>query len=321
MGLTIHGSLTYSGRSEANALKTVQKIREIALELPFEDVSEIFVLKGDDANYENHRGKDENSDMLSWMLIQAQESVDCPWHDGRSMRVSPEVCIAFNAYPGWGCEPLNIGLCRFPKTVEWDYNAMDDKKYQRKSGLMNWQKFHNDFPNGHDGLTRKLRTKLDGWRWSSFCKTQYASNPKCGGMPNFVKCHVSVITLLEETAKLPSMKVRINDEGHFGPSNHSDDWREARKEGREPTYVDHEATHDIEILCNECGEYNELIAGFHGGLKDIFGGDVESPITAYPDFEQLEFRGRKDSAELRKIIVILDAIAKKTRTTDEEDVA
>ena len=33
-----------------------------------------------------------------------------------------------------------------------------------------------------------LKTGLSGWRWSSFCKTQYASNPQCGGVPHFLRC-------------------------------------------------------------------------------------------------------------------------------------
>ena len=84
-----------------------------------------------------------------------------------------------------------------------------------------------------------MPTKLTGWNWGSFCKTQYASDPNCGGIPNFLRCHISVITLLDRMAKLPGLKVTVDDEGKYGPHLFSDDWEEATKAGRKPTYRRH----------------------------------------------------------------------------------
>ena len=44
--------------------------------------------------------------------------------------------------------------------------------------------------------------KLKGWSWLSFCKTHYASDPRCGGLPNFLRCHLGVVALLDEAKNL-----------------------------------------------------------------------------------------------------------------------
>ncbi len=82
---------------------------------------------------------------------------------GRTFR--PHHLIAFTIRPGDGCEAANFGLCQYPKTI---------------------------LDNG-----RRIRTKVSGWRWWSFCKTQYASNPACGGLPNFLRCHIGLVRLLD----------------------------------------------------------------------------------------------------------------------------
>ena len=46
----------------------------------------------------------------------------------------------------------------------------------------------------------------------------------------------------------------------------------------------------------ELGEWNEMIAAAFGGLKDAMGDAgvvLQSPISNYANFEQLEFRGQK----------------------------
>ncbi len=142
---------------------------------------------------------------------------------------------------------------------------------------------------------RTVPTKLTGWYWRSFCKTQYASDPTCGGIPNFLRCHISVITLLDRMAKLPGLKVTVDDEGKYGPSTYSDDWKEAHAAGRKPTYRRHKGQYNPAALAKEVGEWNTMIAGFAGALNDALAGSgigMEAPITDFPDFEQLEFKGR-----------------------------
>jgi hypothetical protein len=53
--------------------------------------------------------------------------------------------------------------------------------------------------------------------WSSFCKTQFANDPRCGGWKNFVTAHLSVLALLENLRSL-GFKVTVSDEGGFWES-------------------------------------------------------------------------------------------------------
>jgi len=50
--------------------------------------------------------------------------------------------------------------------------------------------------------------------WSSFCKTQYANSPECGGWKNFARAHIAVLAVLEHLQSL-GFKVVVGDEGHF----------------------------------------------------------------------------------------------------------
>jgi hypothetical protein len=138
---------------------------------------------------------------------------------------------------------------------------------------------------------RKVKTRLGGWYWSSFCKTQYASDPSCGGIPNFLRCHISVVTLLDRIATLPTMKVRLKDEGKYGRSYYTDDpWVE------KPTYTWHDGKYDPKALAAEVGGWNAMIAAQVGALDDMLeasGSPIKgsSAIQGYPNFEQLEFQG------------------------------
>src|ERR1019366_6319062 len=144
--------------------------------------------------------------------------------------------IAFKAWPGEGCEESNFGLCQYPAEIV-------------------------------DPRHGKLKTKLSGWRWASFVKTQYSSDPGCGGVPNFLRCHLTVIALLDRARQLGCLD-SVSDEGGF--------W-EQRK---------------VEALVKEIGSWNEMIAAFGGRLKDVLGAGVVMPIGEYPNFEQLEHAGQ-----------------------------
>ena len=305
MGLTIHYNLKYKGN---NPEQIVYKMRQIAMDLPFESVGNVYDVVGDECNYNNC--KDET---LRWLLIQANESVTFPWNKRLSRDVKPKKVIAFTTYPGDGCEPANFGLCLFPTEVELEYKLKDDEKFQsQKNGCFHefdykkWDRYCkknniNQFSNfpPNDSEKRIVPTKLKDWSWGSFCKTQYASQPDCGGIPNFLKCHISVITALDKMAKLPGVKVQTNDEGHYGSARYSDDYREAEAAGRRATYVWHEGRYNPKELVKEIGEWNEMIAATFGALKDVIGTapsgesmEIVAPIRSFPNFEQLEFRGQ-----------------------------
>lgn len=247
MGLTIHWGLRSSVRSVKKARELVAHLHGRALDLPFEQVGDIVELSGAECDLEAR----EKHDPLGWLLIQAGEYISRPARGGgmQSYSVAPTHAIAFTAIPGPGCEAANFGLCRYPAALEIEA----EERFVYGKGFVRSQ--------------RRIRTGLSGWRWSSFCKTQYASNPNCGGVQNFLRCHLAVIKLLDHAKSLGILD-GVSDEGDF--------WEHR----------------DVRALAQSVGEWNQMIAAFAGQVKDWYDGDVESAITDFPDFEHLEARGR-----------------------------
>ncbi|HLO49391.1 MAG TPA: hypothetical protein VK211_13330 [Kamptonema sp.] len=146
--------------------------------------------------------------------------------------VAASRAIAFCTWPGQGCEAATFGLALHPK---------------------------------------QTATDLTGWSWSSFCKTQYASNPEYGGIEHFLKCHLLVIKMLDSAQELGILN-RVSDEGKY--------W---------------ENRNNIQELAECVGNYNALVAAVVGRISNLFGeGSKErtySPISDYPNFEYLEAEG------------------------------
>ena len=235
MGLTVHYRLHSDTRSATEARRLVEELRKRALDLPFVEVGQVVELKGDACDYEK-RGRDDPN---RWMLIQAGQYVE---RENIHYHVEAKHVIAFSADPGEGCEQANFGVCLYPAVL-----AIQDPR---------------------TGHPRRLRTELKGWCWSSFCKTQYASGAQYGGVPNFLRCHLTVIRLLDHVKQF-GILASVSDEGDY--------WEKR----------------DIKALAQEVGEWNEGMAGLVGKLKDLFGGNLEAPITEFPDFEHLEAKGRQ----------------------------
>jgi len=279
MGLTVHYGMKSSTKSIKRARYYVEQMRQLALDLPFEEVGEIIEVKNPtDETIDRLKDKNES---LRWMLIQAQQIVSPPWNKKASTWCSPTHMFAVNVWPGPGSEPANMGLCLYPETIKFDY--------------------------------ADLPTKLTGWRWRSFCKTQYASNPNCGGIPNFLRCHISLITLLDRISELPTIKVSIDDEGKYGPSHYTDNWRVPN-----PVYTWHEGKYNVKALVEEIGNWNDMIAAFAGALGDAVksqGMEFVSPITEFPNFEQLEFKGAQNTdTNVDMFLKVMKEIAKKNTT-------
>jgi hypothetical protein len=142
-------------------------------------------------------------------------------------------------------------------------------RYAMKARLYLDVKFGNpgvrDIEDPRTGHSRRLRTGLTGWRWSSFCKTEYASRH---GLDHFVRCHLCVVRMLDHAAKL-GILASVTDEGDY--------WQKR----------------DVQALAKEVGEWNENMAALVGQMKDLLGGEVKAPIAEFPDFEHLEMRGRR----------------------------
>jgi hypothetical protein len=232
VGLTIHYRLQSDTRSAKEARRLVEELRKRALDLPFAEVGDVVELKGDACQFDRY-GQDHPH---RWLLVQAGQYVE---REHIHYSVMPKHVVAFSAWPGEGCEEANFGLCIYPGVL--------------------------DITDPRTGRARKLRTELAGWCWSSFCKTQYATQ---NGLDHFLRCHLSVIRMLDYAKQL-GILASVNDEGDF--------WEKR----------------DVQSLAREVGEWNEGMAGLVGQLKDMFGGGFDAPIAQFPDFEHLEARGRK----------------------------
>jgi hypothetical protein len=241
MGLTVHYALHAPIRSPRRAKELMEQLRSKALDLSFKEVGEVVELAGRECMYENR----ERDDPLRWLLTQARQivAVGDEYH-----QVRPDRLVAFSTWPGEGCEQANFGLAVYPKTVE-----VQDRS----------------------GRTRALPTSIKGWSWKSFCKTEYASDPALGGVENFLRCHLSVIHLLDHAQALGILE-EVKDEGSY--------WEKR----------------DIRSLAEEVGRWNEHIAGIVGRMKDALGGDIEAAILRFQNFEHLEAKGRKERDRKRE---------------------
>src|ERR1017187_3291687 len=218
MGLTIHYSLKARG-SDAQARQLIQALHQTAQDLPFKELGPVVELSGEQCDCK----KRPKGDPLNWLLIQATEDVEVKPKGKKqnpgwttSYYVYPSRVMGFTTWPGEGCEESNFGLCQYPQTIATDRGP--------------------------------LRTGLSGWCWSSFCKTQYASNPQHGGVANFLRCHLTVIAMLDRAKQLGCLE-EVSDEGDF--------WN----------------MRQLPSLVREIGSWNEMIAAFGGKLKDLLGGD------------------------------------------------
>lgn len=184
---------------------------------------------------------ESEDDTARWLRIQSESHVEVgQFH----YRVPPKHCIAFSTWPGEGCEAANLGFCKYPA-------------YLNVEG-------------------KRIATRRKGWTWSSFCKTQYASDPQFGGVRHFLRCHLGVIKILDFVKATELANVEVSDEGGY--------WDQR----------------DVKALVQEVGEWNEFIAGFTGQLRDAIGPELEAAITSFPNFEHLEARGLARLEKLRR---------------------
>lgn len=129
MGLTIHYGLTTDLADIDSIRTTVQRIRQLALRLPFLEVGNVIECQDKDCGH-------NRDDPHRWLKIQAGQYVKDGDH---YIKVMPLHFVAFTILPGAGSEPANIGLARYPEIVE--------------------------VPE----LDKQIKTDLTGWSWKSFC--------------------------------------------------------------------------------------------------------------------------------------------------------
>ena len=235
MGLTIHWS--FQGpqkKSEATAI--IEKLRQRAMDLPFESVGEIVRFKGNAAQFDN----DPPDGEYRWLKIQARE---CIWNKARTIGWDCPACeiVGFQILAAPGSEPMEIYLATYPKTI-----LIEDERTK---------------------MPKRLRTNLSAWSGGGFCKTQYASRPDCGGVPNFLRAHLSVCRLLDHAKELGILS-EISDEGDFFEKR------------------------SIPALVDEVASWNAFIAAGVGAFDELVGVKAMAPIKEFPDYEHLEAQGQ-----------------------------
>ncbi|MBI2193143.1 MAG: hypothetical protein HYU36_14280 [Planctomycetes bacterium] len=231
MGLTIRYKLRTSTTSITKVRELVGQLRQRALDLSFKKVGEIVEVEGEACDYER-RGRD---DPLLSLLIDSNQYIErarCFY------TVQARHVIAFSAWAGEGCEQSGFGLSLYPPSLQ-------------------------------TGSSKRLRTGLKGWSWSSFCKTQYASDGRYGGVENFIRCHLLLVHLLDH-AKSLGILAKVGDDSHY--------WEKR----------------DVKALAQQVGLWNTMIAGWVGRLNDATGRSGESAISKFPDYEHLEAKGREE---------------------------
>lgn len=174
MGLTINFALrAHSGIAATGAADIVKRMRETACR---------FQREGRIDRVSSMRAASAGMFGLSEYLI--VKLPDDP-HTSRGIEVPPEQGHVFIVTLGKGCEPLILGLCRYPAEVT-----------------------------DHD-TGRARRVRRTGWRISGACKTQYAS---LHGWAHFRRCHTAAVDLLAEFRSL-GLHMKISDEGGYWPDN------------------------------------------------------------------------------------------------------
>jgi hypothetical protein len=172
MGLTIHFQLTGAdGVNAARAGEVVASLHSLALGFKGEGfLDEVLPIDSDLETL--HRFA------CDWLIVPVPDEEDT----STGVEILPEAGSIFLVEVGEGCEPLCLGLCRYPASVHF---------------------CGKELPTG----------KPAGWRLSGHCKTQYAS---LHGWDYFKRCHCAVVHLLA-ACQMPDLEVTIMDEGAYWP--------------------------------------------------------------------------------------------------------
>lgn len=228
MGLTLHYTLESDVRTLAQARQLMLALRETALTMNMLYVGPVRAYPKPGLTPTGRR-----------RVVPKEYRIGCTRFVQRGSRwldVEPLAVAFFNVLPADGSESALFGLAKYPRTVRCEGRA-------RRTGLV-------------------------GWNWQNFCKTQYASNPKYGGVENFLHAHLSLVALLDRAVEL-GIRADVSDEGKY--------WEHR----------------DRDRLAAEVGGWNRMIAAVGGKLKDAGAGEVEAEIFKFPNFEHLEAQGNE----------------------------
>jgi len=245
MGLTIHYTLHAPAIFSFNDARTlITQLQTFAKKLPIKTCTKIITYKD---------GKDDPrfGDFRSYLLMLPHaENDENPPH----LFVRPLELVEFDLHQP-GSESAAFGLARYAATASAErFNIKDHP------------------------------TNLTGWRWSVFCKTQYASLEKEGGFPNFFAIHDGICQVLDQAKRL-GIETDVTDESE---------------------YFTHRDKAKLEA---EINKWNRMVAAVAGTLKDACKDRpdaIASPITDTPEFERLEAQGQEFAAKARGLKDIID---------------
>ena len=264
MGLTVY----YDWKTKADlpsARRMIAKFHTLALKLPFDDVSEIHEQDPPD-NQSAFRLYDHSFRQGGLYLRRTRA-------DGEEETVHvPALHALFFHVRVEGAESASIGLASHPPVVVHREDVIERNKDGSERGRRLGQGAPTEFPTHRRGY----------YSWHSFCKTQYAGNPKLGGEANFLKAHLSLIEMLDQI-RATGVGLRIRDDSRYAKHR------------------------DVDRLLRSLRDWDALVAGFVGNISDALGdrpGTLIAPIKERPDFEHLEAKGmdvlRKMAARQRR---------------------
>ena len=298
MGLTVSYTLRSLTKSRKRVLEMLERAHVLARTLPFDEVHDIQIF--DDVVKLNlpwlELRREENLVYAS-VVNRATVSVRLPWsvryfRDTNGTRdchhiqtdVRPDYVAIFTIELAEGSESVDCGLAHYPKEIQVEWTAQTDAKYMRRCAesdyarfVFDWRKYQKD---GHPSPEmRTIRTHLHGWYFRDFCKTQYASNPEYGGLPNFLRAHISLVTLLEALSDIPGLGVSIHDEAGYASTV---------QHGRaEP------GLYSVPALARQVADGAEYTRTSRL-LRMAWPGLVHPEIFLTPEFEKLVFTGSRD---------------------------
>lgn len=258
MGLTVYYDLK-TKIELPSARRLITKFRAIARKLPFDKVSKIYEQDPPDGKSAFHRYDDSFRQGGLYLPRKRQDGEEEVVH-------VPSLHAMFFFVRVQGAESASIGLATHPPVVLHREDIIERNKDGSECGRLVGRGDPIEFPTRRRGY----------YSWHSFCKTQYAGNPKLGGEANFLKAHLSLIELLDQIRAI-GVNVRIRDDTRYA------------------------AHRDVDRLLRSLRKWDAIIARFAGNFSDALGdkaGSLIAPIKQRPDFEHLEAKGIK---ELRNI--------------------
>jgi len=277
MGLTIHYDLSSKTRSAAKALRLIQAFRQRCLDLPFKEVGDIMDLSGERCSIEKY----DKDDPLCWFVIQSGTYVNYVWKRKWDAKKGQSTMRAVK--PGKDDHSrygMNVPALRIIGFSAWPGEGCEESNV----GLCLYPATVEVEQYGYKDM---VRVGERGWHWQSFCKTQYANDPAAGGLANFLRCHLTVCAMLDAAKEL-GLQVEVSDEGGY--------WQKR----------------DVKALGAEVGEWDKLIAGFGGALRDTFGPGIETAMDGRPDAEALEAHVPERTAEAaRRFAKMIEAVVPK----------